>query len=41
MKNGQKIMDNLSAKAQRTRDTAVFFSAFLCALRVSALKIEN
>jgi hypothetical protein len=41
MKSGQKILCNLSAKAQGTRDTAIFFSAFLCALRISALKIEN
>jgi hypothetical protein len=38
MKNEQKIMDNLNVKAQGARDTAIFFSAFLCALCISALK---
>jgi hypothetical protein len=36
MKNGQKIIGNLSAKAQETRDTAVFslrFSARSASLR--------
>jgi hypothetical protein len=40
MKSGQKILCNLSAKAQGTRDTAIFFSAFISALRISALKIK-
>jgi hypothetical protein len=41
MKNGQKKHGQFKRKGAGDNGYSVFFSAFLCALCISALKIEN